>query len=293
MPNDVNRLFAALAEDAGRARLPEAAAIRRHADRRALTRSLAGAAAVAVLVAGAAVGTRMVLADGSPVTPPAHTTSPLPSSPAPSSPPPSSSPPSSPPPSTSTSTTPTIPKSIPARVMLNADDANTARFERLARPHPFTEFCIGTDYPSTAEAGVRASVDLLYRQPGEGAEFTPSGEVFHTVTVYRRDGAQEFIDELRENVRLCPQSNRWKNRVVSWDGPGDESVLVERSRPATGDDGTPEGDGSKHYNYVIAVRIGDAVSVVENVGYEAVPAERAVAEDFAATAAERLERWRG
>jgi hypothetical protein len=101
------------------------------------------------------------------------------------------------------------------------------------------------------------------------------------------------MDELRENVRLCPQSNRITNRVVSWDGPGDESVLVERSRPATGDDGTPSGDGRKHYTYVIAVRIGDAVSVVENVGYESVSAEREVAEDFAATAAERLERWRG
>lgn len=62
MPNDdLTRAFAALSGDAGHARLAPAAAVRKRGDRRTLTRSLAGVAAAAVLVAGVLVGPRLVL----------------------------------------------------------------------------------------------------------------------------------------------------------------------------------------------------------------------------------------
>ena len=63
MPTDVERHFASLAADAGRARLAPSADIRRRADRRLLTRSVAGAAATVLLVLGVTVGARVVLGD--------------------------------------------------------------------------------------------------------------------------------------------------------------------------------------------------------------------------------------
>jgi hypothetical protein len=283
MATELDRMFAALARDAGQAQLPPAAAVRRRADRRRAIRSVAGLAAVAVLVSGVAVGARLVLADPSrPPAPPVSSSSPAPARTPqlaePSLPPPDQPPTS--PPSSAGGLVPGMPTSVPARALLTAGDANTAEFERLNRPVGPTLFCPGTDYPSSAQAGVRATVRLLYRGPGEGEEHTPRGTVTDTVTVYRGDGARQFMAELRDNVRQCPQNDPWENRVRSFDGPGDDAVLVERS-------------WSRSSRYEIAVRIGDAVALVKSEGYEMVAADRAESEDFARTAAERLADWRG
>nr|BFE71013.1 hypothetical protein GCM10020092_043140 [Actinoplanes digitatis] len=152
-------------------------------------------------------------------------------------------------------------------------------------------------YPSESRAGVRDTVSILYRAPGDDADHTPSGEVFDTVTVYRGDGAADFIDEFRSAVRGCPRGERahltFTYRSLGSLGVGDESLLVEGSTPTRGDDGEPSADGSSYRVYFAAVRIGDSVALVENAGYESISARRAVAEGFARRAAERLGAWRG
>ncbi|MEU7906754.1 hypothetical protein [Actinoplanes sp. NPDC049118] len=301
MPNDLESAFAALSGDARRARLAPAAAVRRRADRRVLTRTLTSVAAAAVLVAGVSVGARLVLADDArPPLPPAQSTAPT-ATPSPAPSPSTSSTPSSPPGGTSTppsveSGTPSIPASIPARAFLGRSDANVATLRRLDSPAGPPDLCPAADYPSDARAGVRDTVAILYRAPGDGPDHTPSGEVFDTVTVYRGDGAGDFMDEFRAAVRECPRGKResltFTYRSLGSLGVGDESVLMQGSTPARGDDGEPSGDGSTYRIYLAAVRIGDSVALVENTGYESISAERTVAGDFARRAAERLEAWR-
>ncbi|MET8154216.1 hypothetical protein ACIBSW_08845 [Actinoplanes sp. NPDC049668] len=291
MPNDLENAFAALSDDARHARLAPAAAVRRAADRRAVTRALGAVAAAAVLVAGVTVGARLVLADDAhPPLPPAQSTTPTA---APSA---SSTPSTSATPSSTEAGTPSIPASIPARAFLGRSDANVASLRRLDPPEGPPEFCAAARYPSDARAGVRGTVSILYRANGDDAEHTPSGEVHDTVTVYSGDGAEDFMDEFRAAVRACPRGERehltFTYRSLGSLGVGDESVLVQGSTPARGDDGELSGDGSTYRVYVAAVRIGDSVALVENRGYESISAERTVAEGFARRAAERLAAWR-
>jgi hypothetical protein len=305
MPNDLESAFAALSDDAARARLAPAASLRRRSDRRVVTRSLAGVAAAAVLVAGVTVGARLVLADEAlPPLPPAQSTaptvapSPAPSlspSATPSSPPPSS--PSSPPPSSPPETEePSIPKSIPARAFLTRSDANVAQLYRSDSAHGSPDLCSAASYPSDSKDGVRGTSNIVYRNPGDGEDYTPVGQVADTVVVYRGDGAEEFMDELRAAVRNCPEGKRdnltYKYRSLGSVGAGDESVLIQGSTPARGDNGELESDGSTYKIYFAAVRVGDSVALVENTGYESISAERPVAESFARKAAQRLENWR-
>lgn len=100
-------------------------------------------------------------------------------------------------------------------------------------------------------------------------------------------------------VRKCPQGERGDSTFTYSSlgslgslGVGDESLLVRGTAPARGDDGELSEDGSKYVVYLSAVRIGDAVSLVETDGYESVPAEHGDAEGFARKAAQRLADWR-
>jgi hypothetical protein len=310
MPNDLERAFAALSDDTTRqARLAPAAAVRERADRQTLTRSLTGVALAAVLVAGVALGSRLVLADDAlPPLPPAESTAPTvvpstaPPSAAPSAAPsstPSGSPstPSSPPPDpTSKPPDPAVPRSIPARGFLTRSDADVMTLTRLEDARSGPSLCGEASYPSTQLIGVHGSVRLVFRPEGQGEDFTASGSVTDTITVFRSGGAEDFMDEFRATARDCPQGEfegvDYTYRSLGSLGAGDESLLVRGATPARGDDGEPMDDGSQVYLYVAAVRVGDSVALVETSGFESVSAERADAERFTRKAAERLANWR-
>jgi hypothetical protein len=299
MPNDLERAFGELAADTDRAQLLPAAEIRRLSGRRSRNASLAAALTVAVLVAGVAVGSRWVLTGetGPRPLPPLHTASVPPTSaptPAPSAsgPParPSSAPPTSVPP---TSSGPVIPKSIPARAMLNVKDGNTGQFkvEEDARRAP--KLCPDTSYPSASKAAVRKSVYLLYRRPELSPDTVPDDTIYHTVTVYRGTGAEDFLDDLRAAVRECPNGpEEEKYRSLGSFGAGDESLLIERSTPARDLPGNPVPGAEPTLTYIAAVRIKDTVSLVESTGYENWGSLRKPVVGLAETAAERVAAWR-
>ena len=307
MPNDdLTRAFAALSGDAGHARLAPAAAVRKRGDRQMLTRSLAGVAAAAVLVAGALVGSRLVLTDHAlPPLPPAESSTPATPSPV-ATPSPSATPskpgaPPSPagegtPPETETSAPPSIPKSIPARAFLTSSDGQVEGLTRLGEARTGPRLCSAASYPSADEIGVSGSVRMRYHRPGAEVRSTPSGYVVDTVRVYRGDGAASFLDEFRAAVRKCPRGERGDSTFTYSSlgslGVGDESLLVRGTTPARGDDGELSEDGSKYAVFLSAVRVGDSVSLVETEGYEAVTAQREDAEGFGRKAAQRLADWR-
>lgn len=141
---------------------------------------------------------------------------------------------------------------------------------------------------------IRGTVRLLYRAPELSPDYTPSDTILNTVTVYRADGAEEFLDELGAAVRSCPEGKLGDRpatfRSLGAMDLGDESLLVERSTAGYNDDGTPSGD--RRRTYIAAVRVNDAVALVETRGYESVPSERSVVESLTRTATENLTAWR-
>ncbi len=308
MPNDLEHAFGALESDADRAQLLPAAEVRRLAGRRSRNAALAGALTVAVLVAGVTVGTGWVLSGNTeprplppaqtgsaPATPELSTApTPAPSRP-PSAPPsqlPSSAPPSSAPPA---STAPAIPTSIPARALLNAKDGNrTDGFNDEVDDRRPPKLCSDTTYPSTSKAAVRRTVMVFYVAPGTPAGNVPDDTIYDTVTVYRGTGAQQVMAELRQAVRDCPTgSDKAKYKSLGSFGPGDESLLIERSTVTTDLPGDPVPGAPPTLTYIAAVRIGDTVALVEATGYENWGSEKAVAVKLAKTAADRVADWRG
>jgi hypothetical protein len=304
MPNDLERAFGALESDADRAALLPAAEVRRLAGRRSRNATLAGALTVAVLVAGVSVGSRWVLSgDTEPrPLPPLQTTSvapaPAPSSPVqarPSDPPsalPSSTPVSSAPPASSA---PALPSSIPARALLNGKDGNgTGEDLSVVDSRRPPKLCSDTTYPSSSKSAVRKSVMLLYRSPDAPENSVPDDTVYDTVTVYKGTGAEDVLDELRKAVRDCPDAGEQvKYRSLGSFGAGDESLLVERSRPTTDLPGDPVPGADPTLTYIAMARVGDTVAMVECVGYENWGSTKASAVELAKTAAERVADWRG
>ncbi len=306
MSNELEHAFGALTADADRAQLLPAAEVRRLAGVRTRRASFAAIATVAVLVAGVAVGSRWVLTGDDPrpqPLPPLYSADVSPSesrsgaasgspSPAGTSAPPSSAPPATTP---SSAAAPALPTSIPARAMLNGKDGNgdeTTEADTLKPP----KLCANTVYPSFSRAAVQKTVKFFYRPPGQDPTYTPRDDIFNTVTVFRGDGAADFVDELGMAVRRCPNGTRGdiptRNRSLGSLGLGDESLLVERSSEARDDLGEPVGDGSRSYAYVAVVRIGDTVTRVESFGYESASSERRTVEELVRKAADRLAGWR-
>ncbi|BCY10308.1 hypothetical protein [Actinoplanes sp. L3-i22] len=254
MSSEWDEAFAALARDAGRARLAGAAEVRRRAGRRSAVRGAAGVVGVAVLVAGVSVGARLVLADGERGLPVA-------------------------PPSVSATAVRPLPTSIPAVALLTAEDAHAkpGEFERLGAALPPPVLCDRADYPSESQAAVRASVRTVARMSSH-AGLAPDDAVVNTVSVYRGDGAVRFLAEVRAAAQVCE-----RYRVVRSPGYGDDSVVL----------GTVKGDGdSMRKTYLIVVRVGDAVTLVESDGYLPLASYLPTVQSLAKKAGQRLVAWR-
>lgn len=247
-------------------------------------------AATALLVAGCSTA--------DPVSAPAPPSSAA-DSPAPTTPASSSSLPS-PSPSVSASARP-IPSSIPAAAFLQAADAPGKAKEKPRRlgagEQPLPSFC-GHNYDPGGEVGVRATQNLLYVEADAPAGATPKSAVYEDVLVFRGDAATAFMTGLRAAVQGCASQKddsgvTVKNYLRGDIKAGDESVLIERTRPATDDAGEPVGGGALHHLYWTAVRVGDAVAFVSNTGWESVSADRADTVHLGAKAGARLSAWRG
>ncbi|GID29666.1 hypothetical protein [Paractinoplanes brasiliensis] len=300
MPNtELDNAFAALSSDAERGLLLTGPELRRQAGRRRQRGLALTAAATSVLVVGA-IGAGWTLAGDNrqqqTTLRPATGFSPSPTpSPSPTSTPTTAAPsvaPSTPP----TSKAPALPKSIPARALLSANDKGISDHQRLEDPEPLPEFCARAKFPSRDKAGPRASARMFYRSPDSPPGSVPSDTLVNTVTVYRGSGAEEFMSELIAAVRSCP-TGKLGDLDAQYDslgslGLGDSSLLIDRSYAATGDDGEPLENGARQHTYVAAVRVGDAITLIDTRGWESGSSDRAWAESLTKTAARRLADWR-
>ncbi|SNY73952.1 hypothetical protein [Paractinoplanes atraurantiacus] len=297
MSNELENAFAALSRDASRGRLLPAAEVRHQSDRRAVRRGVLTVTAAAVVIAGA-FGTGWALGGddhGQRLILPAVSPSPSPAlpSPAPSVLPSPPAKPVSTPPSTVSRTSsppPALPKSIPARAMLSKADGEFSRLTEIWDP---TRLCGEARFPSAA---VRASVRVVYKRPGLGAEHVPDDVVYNTVSVYRGSGAEDFLDELRDAVRRCPTGGEGtpppKYRSLGSPGLGEESLMIERSAVGRTGTGEPDPNAEPQLTYIVAIRSGDAVTLLDTTGWENFSSIRSSVDTLAETAADRLTAWR-
>lgn len=192
---------------------------------------------------------------------------------------------------------PVIPSAVPARAFLHESDVpgrSMGAPDRLDGAD-LPSFC-GATFDQPAKVGIRATQGLLYTGADAPEHSTPESAVVQDIIVYRTDGAKRFMAGLRTAVRNCPTETisgvQVRNVSHGTLGRGDDSVLIERNRPATGDDGEPTGDGTLRRTFWSAVRVGDTITLVANNGWESASPTRTDSAHLGRRAAARLDAWR-
>ncbi|WP_433382741.1 hypothetical protein ACQPZX_19560 [Actinoplanes sp. CA-142083] len=199
-----------------------------------------------------------------------------------------------------TATPRAIPSSIPDAAFLQASDVPGKAKDKPRRlgagDQDLPVFC-DTGYYTGTGVGVRATQSVFFVEADAPPESTPKAAVYEDVLVFKGDGATTFMSGLRAAVQGCGEQKyegvTVKNYLRGEVGAGDESVLIERTRPATDDAGEPVGGGALHHLFWAAVRVGDSVGLVSNTGWESVSADRADTVHLGGKAAARLAAWRG
>jgi hypothetical protein len=190
--------------------------------------------------------------------------------------------------------------SVPDTAFLHADDlpgqvkGSPARLADGERPLP--AFC-GAAYQQSDRITLRATLRLLYSSAGAPPESTPKAEVYQDILVYRDGGADAFMTGLRAAVAGCASQNddagvRVANVLRGAVGAGDDSALIEQTRPATDDEGNPRGDGSQQSMFWAVVRVADAIAFLAVLGWEGCSAELGDAVTLGTKAAGRIAAWR-
>ncbi|GAB3954171.1 hypothetical protein GCM10027614_60810 [Micromonospora vulcania] len=105
------------------------------------------------------------------------------------------------------------------------------------------------------------------------------------------------MNELRQAVRDCPEqevpagdaSVLSKQRILSTGGYGDESVLFETRRPAVDING--DATGGDQARLVRAIRVGDVVTVLWEIGWETGSSQRAQVDADSRRAVAAIRDW--
>jgi hypothetical protein len=282
---DLESWFGELAMDVDGRGLPGPSDVRRAADRRARRRGAFTASAAAV--AAAAVGVGVVGAPASRPGPVDPTPGPTPApsrslSPSPTPPVPTSAPPARP------------VTSIPARAMLAlpADRRVDGLPPESLDDDTLTGFC--TDpLADDATVSARRSAQTTHRGPDAPAGSVPRGQVKQVVTAHRPGGAAAALDRLRAEAADCPSftldGTDYELEILDPPTLGDEAVHVAIHWQGRYN---PDADPFPHTDQILAIRVGDIVTILrDNVweGGEADPADVLLFGDLAVTA---IERWR-
>jgi hypothetical protein len=268
MSDEIERMFAALSDDADHVPRVSAPELRTRTNRQGAVRTTATLAVVAVAVAGTAVGGRWLLAGRHEPLPPAPATSvaasahpsAAPSTVASAAPTDGPSAPSAPsaPASAAQPSAPAIPKSIPARAFLTAKDLGTEEGPETTTELMLPPLCPG-GLPSDAQIGVRRTVRGMFVAPDK-----INGVVHHTVTVYQGDGARKFLTELKAKVKACPKHGDHTFELAEPAQEVDDAFQFRSTRKSS----VAEEMGGPTTGEVSVFRVGDAVAIVTMNGWE-------------------------
>lgn len=165
---------------------------------------------------------------------------------------------------------------VPASTMLQASDLGGVTptpvtddyWDALRPPQP----CSATAYPSTALVRASRAISVLI-----GVDDRPTVVVEH-VASYRADGAHRYLRELRRAVAACPADAGWT--VLATGVAGNESVLL-RHREFIDFSGTYKN------TYVLTARVGSALVVLADAGWETGNGHEALVRQLSAAAVRR------
>ncbi|ASW56616.1 hypothetical protein [Plantactinospora sp. KBS50] len=306
MSTELSRLYRSLATDVPAVELDRPESLRRRADRRARRRAAAAVTAVAVLVGGTVVGTRLLAAGPSPVTPP-PVASPTTQPDRPSVPP---SNPASAPPTPPTPPAPTVapgtpsagagsarnaqpPTAIPDRAFF-VQPAATSHGEQPVFSTAGTSLRPPCGGPGPAGVLAQRTRTVVYRSPGASAGRAPAGTVGQTIYSQSAGQADAYLRWLRERIPACPTWTQdgvtRSQQVLRQSGHGDAALLVEIRQP---DPYVSDATAATVSSLVWVVRVGDVLTFLVVEGWEGTSADRALADDYADRADRAIRAWLG
>jgi hypothetical protein len=252
---DLRRLYSSLAADVDPTPLPPASALRRRADRRARVAAVTATVAALVAVAGTLVAINVSL-DGSRPLPPA----------------------------TIEPTTPAIEGPIPDAAFVAAppDSATPPSEGGTFLPETFCGLAPTHETVIARRTRTIPSVD--------GAGSAPDAWIHQTITTYQPGGAEKFMLQMRTVTQDCRGDADGGSivdyRQLPWQpSRGDDSLLVERGAD-------PTGPAPPTISYLVVVRLGDVVTVLNVYGPDGGDADRTVAETVAEAGIAAIARWR-
>ena len=274
----LERLYAALGDEAQVAPLAPPEELRRRGDRRTARRAVIAGAVAAVLVAGAAAGGSLLLAGppvkvepgpqpGTPRVTAAPTTPPSPTSSQGTT---SSASPSEGPSRGAAGERPP-PTAVPDGVFLTADELNTTA--PLSRPADRFLPSLCRRAPIDSGVGVRRTLSGYVGEPSAPVDSVPGAQLTQSIAVYRNPTyAWRFLESLGGAPSSCPTepiaSGTMRYRALTdARAVGSDAVLIQQQVPAS-DLVTGGPVPGTWIFYTAAVRHGDAVVVLYTYAYE-------------------------
>jgi hypothetical protein len=256
MMANLRRLYSSLAEDVDPASLPPAAALRQRADRRARVAAVTATVAALVAVGGALIAINVSLEASRAQSP-----------------------------ATMAPTTPAVDAPIPDAAFIRAP-SNPAVPTAAEGGTFLPELFCGLS-PTHETVIARRSRTIPYLVT---AGPTPDAWIHQTITTHRPGGAQKFMLQMRTVTEDCTGNPEAGNivdyRQLPWQpGQGDDYLLVERGTD-------PTGPPARTISYMVVIRLGDVVTVLNVYGRDGQDADRRVTENFAERATAAIVAWR-
>jgi hypothetical protein len=164
---------------------------------------------------------------------------------------------------------PTSSRVIPAGALLQPADLNDAMLRTVEQGdfghlRPLRPCNGGAGrYPSDGGREAAVAVTTEYQ---ENKELTAT-VVMEYLALHKPGSAADVIDDVRQALRRCPgglgkDEYRWK--IIGSGIAGDESILVRMEDTMT----LPDGKKDVRQTYAALARVGDAVLVVADLGWE-------------------------
>jgi hypothetical protein len=179
---------------------------------------------------------------------------------------------------------------IPATAFLQVADVRYPESKQPNDPKWVPKFCGTAALGPTNTVAIRQTATFFFGDPNKTLE----GTVAETITQYRGAGAPAYLQELRRLVAACPVDTKTepgdRHTIVPGASLGDESVVVRSVSEVTVPYG-PEEEKKDLASYLVVIRVGNAVTVLQVEGWEMVDPSAEQVEHLSRAAHDRLRAW--
>ncbi|MEH1165168.1 hypothetical protein V6V47_07255 [Micromonospora sp. CPCC 205539] len=138
-----------------------------------------------------------------------------------------------------------------------------------------------------------AAMTLTYQKAGDPVSNTPQGLIHQTIFAFEGDGAADYLRRLRSAVEACPTYKQAENPVTvksqALPGVGDEALLLNRTWAETNLNG--ERTGYKASSQIAVARVGKAVTVFDDQGWEGTSGNPAILDRVVRDGAKIIDAW--